>query len=138
MDTYGRHRYYETPYYAAGGELFALDRVAWEIRRYARVLDYKIKTFEGTEIDILPHELAANEAAEKRPPQQFSVIGGKLESILENKDHPSRSALVWQNAFFGKSRRRGVWHPSHFVSGNSPLSLHPEVLDVTISFNYLI
>ena len=39
LDTYGRHRYYETPYYTEGHELISLDRAVWEVRRYARVME---------------------------------------------------------------------------------------------------
>lgn len=137
LDTYGRHRYYETPYYTMGGELFALDRAVWEVRRYARVLDYTISNLDGKQVHMLPHELKANEHAEKRSPRKFSIMGGHLESILARRDHPSRSALVWQNAFYGSRHRKGVWHPSRMVAGNSPLSLHPEILDEVLKYVFL-
>jgi HEPN domain-containing protein len=47
LDTFGRHRYFETPYYTLGRELVFLDRAVWEIRRYARVMDYTTKNLEG-------------------------------------------------------------------------------------------
>jgi HEPN domain-containing protein len=137
LDTYARFRYYETPYYTSGRELFSLDKAAWEIRRYARVLDYKITTHEGKEVHLLRHELEANERAERRPPQVFSIIGGQLERILADRNHVSRTALVWQNAFFGKSRRKGVWHRQYSSSGNSPLSLHPEILEEVLKYVFL-
>jgi HEPN domain-containing protein len=101
LDTFGRHRYYETPYYAEGYELISLDRAVWEVRRYARAMDYTIKTLDGHVVNLLHHEIAANESAEKHSPHRFTIIGGRLESIIARREHPSREPLLWQNAFLG-------------------------------------
>lgn len=137
LDTYGRHRYYETPYYTRGHELISLDRAVWEVRRYARVMDYSIKTFDGSNVNLLHHEIAANEAAEKHSPHRFSIIGGRLESIISKRDHPSREPLLWQNAFFGRKPRKSVSLPGRMEGGNSPLSLHPEILDEILKYVWL-
>ena len=137
LDTYGRHRYYETPYYTKGYELISLDRAVWEIRRYARVMDYSIKTVEGNNVNLLHHEIAANEAAEKHSPHRFTIIGGRLESIIAKRNHPSREPLLWQNAFFGRKPRKTVTLPGRMEAGNSPLSLHPEILDEIIKYVWL-
>lgn len=137
LDTYGRFRYYETPYYTVGDEMFQLDKAVWEIRRYARVLDYNLITHEGAEIALLAHELEWNERAERRPPQEFLIIGGHLESVISNFDHPSRPGLIWHNIYFGKGRRKSVQHFRRSSSGNSPLSLHPEILDEVLKYVFL-
>lgn len=137
LDTYGRFRYYETPYYTIGDELFQLDKAVWELRRYARVIDYKIKLHDGKDVHLLPHELKKNEQAENRAPQEFSIVGGYLEKIIANKEHPSRSALVWHNIYFGASRRKLVRHRKLSSFGNSPLSLHPEILDEVLKYVFL-
>jgi HEPN domain-containing protein len=137
LDTYGRFRYYETPYYTTGNELFRLDRAVWEVRRYARVLDYKVRLLSGQEVLGLDIELRGNEHAEKRPPQEFSIMGGHLEKVLAKKDHPSRPALIWNNLYFGHSRRKSVQYRRFSQSGNSPLSLHPEILDEVLKYVFL-
>jgi len=137
LDTYGRFRYYETPYYTLGNELFRLDRAVWELRRYARVIDYSLNVGAVKEVHLLELELKRNEQAENRPPQEFSIIGGHLERVLAKRDHPSRSALIWHNFYFGSSRRRSVKHRTMSVSGNSPLSLHPELLDEVLKYVFL-
>lgn len=137
LDTYGRFRYYECPYYSLGDELFRLDKAVWEIRRYARVLDYKIETSSHTEVHLLPHELKRNEDAENQPPQCFHIIGGHLERVLDKKDHPSRAPLIWHNLYFGKKRRTKIKHHRTFSSGNSPLSLHPEILNEVLKYVFL-
>lgn len=137
LDTYGRHRYYETPYYTVGYELISLDRAVWEVRRYARVMDYSTKTVDGNDVNLLLHEIAANESAEKRPPHRFTIIGGRLESIIAKRNHPSREPLLWQNSFFGRRPRKTVTLPRRSESGNSPLSLHPEIIDEILKYVWL-
>lgn len=137
LDTYGRFRYYETPYYTVGDELFRLDKAVWEVRRYARVLEHTMTTLEGVNVQLLEHELIRNERAERRPPQEFAIIGGHLESILANPVHPSRPGLVWHNIYFGKGRRTSVTHRPRTSGGNSPLSLHPEILDEVLKYVFL-
>jgi len=137
LDTFGRFRYYETPYYTLGDELFRLDKAVWEIRRYARVINYRIRTLDGKDIDLLPYELKTNKHAETRAPQEFSIIGGYLESILAKREHPSRQFLIWHNISFGSGRRKTVRHRRISASGNSPLSLHPEILDEVLKYVFL-
>ena len=74
LDTYGRHRYFETPYYTKGQELISLDRAVWDVRRYARSVDYSIKTFEGNDVNLLAYEIEANELAEKYPPHRSPLL----------------------------------------------------------------
>ena len=64
-------------------------------------------------------------------------MGGVLEKIIEQKDHPAREALVWKNLFFGPSRRKGVMMRSNWESGNSPFFLHPEIIDEVLKYVYI-
>lgn len=134
LDTVGRHRYYDMSYYIKGDELLALDRAVWEVRRYARVIDYQITNPQGENIERLPHEVAANEAAGKQPPHLFSIPGGRLEAIIAKRDHPSREPLLWNNAFFGRRSRRKVKVLEGVEAGNSPLYIHPEILDEVLNY----
>lgn len=137
LDTYGRFRYYETPYFTKGGELFRLDKAVWEVRRYARVLDSVITLPDGSKLEMLNKELERNKRAESRPPQEFFIGGGYLEQILSKRNHPSRPALVWHNLYFGTGRRKTVRHRTSWRAGNSPLSLHPEILDEILKYVFL-
>ena len=75
--------------------------------------------------------------SEKQPPQKFRLKGGFLESVLDQKDHPARSELIWQNAFFGSYTRKKVNVPTHFQVTNAPLTLHPEILDEVIKYAFI-
>ena len=137
LDTYGRHRYFESSWYVMGGEIVDLDRTVWEVRRYARIMRYEFHGKDGSKMNALPIELAHNIDAESRHPQDFHIMGGRLESILAKKDHPAREPLVWQNGFFGKSRRRTVRLRSGLQAANSPLTLHPELLNEVLKYVWL-
>jgi len=137
LDKYGRHRYFESSWYVKGGEIIELDRAVWEVRRYARVMRYEFHGTGGTKINAFPIEIGRNVEAESRHPQQFQIAGGLLESIVEKTDHPARGALIWQNGFFGKSRRRTVRLRSGLQAANSPLTLHPELLDEALKYVWL-
>lgn len=137
LDRHGRFRYYEVPYHTRGDELFRLDRAVWEIRRYARVMHDEFVKDNGEVVRLLPIELERNEISEGRPPQEFSIFGGHLESILARADHPSRPGLVWHNLYFGKGRRQTVKHRRMAAGGNSPLSLRPEILNEVLKYVFL-
>lgn len=137
LDTYGRHRYFESSWYVMGGEIVDVDRTVWEVRRYARIMRYEFHRQDGSKVNALPIEVAHNIEAESRHPQEFHIMGGRLEAILEKKDHPAREPLVWQNGFFGRSRRRSVRLRSGLQAANSPLTLHPEILNEVLKYVWL-
>lgn len=137
LDAYGRHRYFESSWYVKGGEIVELDRSVWEVRRYARVLQYELQGSEGSQISALPIEIGRNVDAESRHPQDFVISGGLLESIIGKKQHPAREALIWQNGFYGKSHRSTVRLRSGLQAANSPLTLHPELLDDVLNYVFI-
>lgn len=137
LDTYGRFRYLETPFYLKGLEIMKLDMVVWDIRRYCRVLDYEINLLDGEKKQMLDIEIQAIKHSETKAPQFFSISGGALEKILKEKEHPAREALLWQNGFFGVRARKTVRLSHYSHSTNSPLSLHPEILDDVLKYIYL-
>jgi len=137
IDTLGSYRYFESSYYTRGPELVLLDRAVWELRRFARPLDYTIKLFDGKKVEMLAHELKANEVAEKRSPHKFYIIGGRLEKIIGDLRHPARQPFLWQNAYFGKRPRKRVRLSTYSVGANSPLAMHPEILDEVRRYVFL-
>lgn len=137
LDDYGRFRYLETSYFIHGPKLVELDKAVWELRRYCRVLNYSLSISDKEPKPMLDLELQRNEAAERQPPQEFHIVGGALEAIVSKKAHPARRPLVWQNGFYGSSRRKRVTVPTHFYAENSPLLLYPELLDHVLEYIYI-
>ncbi|OJS98199.1 HEPN domain-containing protein [Marinobacter nauticus] len=137
LSDFGRFRYLESSYFIRGPKLAELDKAVWEIRRYCKVLDYEITLQSGQVENMLSAELDAIEASEQQPPQKFRLTGGLLERIIDKHEHPSRSALIWQNLFFGNTIRKKVRMPSAFHAVNAPLYLHPEILDEVLEYVFL-
>jgi len=137
LDTYGRFRYLETHYYSKTIDIVLLDKSVWEIRRYCHVLDYKLKNTSGKQVDMLPYELERIKKSSTEPPINYRITGGFLEKVIEKETHPSREPLLWQNAFFGKRIRKNVSIPGRFEAVNSPLTLHPEILDDVLEYVFL-
>jgi hypothetical protein len=137
LDDSAQYRYLEGSYYVHGPKLMELDRAIWQVRRYCRPLNYSLKRVDGTNMNMLEAELATIDAAEARPYHKFQILGGHLERIISDHDHPAREALVWNNMFFGRKSRRSVKMRIPMHAENAPLWLHPEILDDVIKFVYL-
>jgi len=92
--------------------IISLDRAVWELRRFctSEPLPRSLKLLDG-----------------KLAPR-YRVDRGRLEKVLDNKKHPAREHLLWQNAFVGRSRRK-VMVRGGFIAVNSPLSHQPELVD---------
>lgn len=134
LDRFGRFRYLEISYHVYGPKLIELDRAVWELRRYCRVMNHDSKLKNGKKENMLSLELDRNTKAENRPFQEFKLVGGFLEKVINEPNNPARSALIWQNGFYGKSRRKTVNVPNFMYAENSPLSLRPEILDDVIEY----
>jgi len=121
IDRYGRFRYLETSPFVFGQDIIRLDRAVWEVRRYCTVPDHgrKVKLTDGEPAPIV------------------SIKGGYLEKILYKPDHPAREPLLWQNAFFGRRRRRTVRLKGGLHATNSPLFLNPHILDEVVKYVFL-
>ncbi len=139
VDTFGRFRYLESSFYIYGPKLVQLDKTVWEIRRYCKPIDYESKSPTGDPINMMKVELETISRSETENPRKFKLLGGALENVIAKRDHPGRSALIWQNAFFGSSKRwqRKVIMPIYFHSTNAPLTLHPEILDEVLRYVFL-
>jgi HEPN domain-containing protein len=128
VDSVGRYRYFEASYYLRDFEILQLDKAVWEIRRYAECHDYWLQAF-GKLVHMLPFGLAKIQEAENAPPARFVGVDGELEKIIADRKRAAREALLWQNAYFGTRARKMVRLVRHLHGSNSPLFLHPEILD---------
>lgn len=138
LEDYGaKYRYYEVSYSIEPFDIVRLDRAVWEIRRYCQSLDYEIVEMSGKSVNLLAHELDRIHGAKAKLEKGTCVIGGTLERIIKEKDHPAREALIWKNLFFGPSRRKSVKMRPRRESGNSPFFLHPEIIDEVVKYVYI-
>lgn len=122
-------RYYLLSYDIEPLDIAQFDRAVWEIRMYCRPLDYDV---EGE--NMLAHELEVIRKAKEIYKKGSGIKQGVLEKILEKKDHPAREPLIWNNLFFGPSRRKSVKMRLDWEAGNSAFFLHPEIIDEVVKY----
>ena len=130
-------RYYEVSYESRPFDIVRFDRAVWELRRYCQPLDYDIVDMNGKTVNLLTHELDRVHRAKAKYEKGTCVMGGVLEKIVQMKNHPAREALIWNNLFFGSSRRKGVKMRPAWEDGNSPFFLHPEIIDEVVKYVYI-
>ena len=138
LEDYGaEYRYYEVSYDIQPFDIIRFDRAVWELRRYCQPLDYDIVDMKGETVNFLNLELDRIHRAKADNEKGTCVMGGILEKIIEKRDHPARDALIWNNLFFGPSRRKHVKMRSSWESGNSPFFMHPEIIDEVVKYVYI-
>jgi HEPN domain-containing protein len=138
LEDYGaEYRYYEVSYDIRPFDIVRFDRAVWELRRYCQPMDYDTVDMNGKTVNWLTHELDRVHRAKAKQEKGTCVMGGILEMIIEKKDHPAREALIWNNLFFGPSRRKGVKMRPDWEAGNSPFFLHPEIIDEVVKYVYI-
>ena len=127
-------RYYLVSYDIKPFDIARFDRAVWELRRYCQPLDYETVDMNGKAVTLLTHELDRVHRAKEQHEKGTCITGGTLEKIIEKQDHPAREALIWNNLFFGPSRRKAVKMRSDWEAGNSPFFLYPEIIDEVIKY----
>jgi hypothetical protein len=127
-------RYYLVSYDVKPFDIARFDRAVWEIRRYCQPLDYETVDGSGKTVNESNRELHRVNLAKQKAEKGTCITAGILERIIETRDHPAREALIWNNLFFGPSRRKTVRLPSDWEAGNSPFFLHPEIIDEVVKY----
>lgn len=130
------YRYFEVSYWNTGHDIVKLDRSVWELRRYCQVLDYEIKTQTDSHSALAANLQRIRDGVTKHK-KGTCILGGWLEQVEKNKGHSAREPLLWNNLYFGPSRRRKILIRSGIEAGNSPLYLHPEIIDDVAQYVYI-
>ena len=89
---------------------------------------------KGKTVTLLTHKLDRVHRATEKHEKGASITGGFLEKIIEKQDHPARGALIWNNLYFGPSRRKAVKMRPDREAGNSPFFLYPEIIDEVVKY----
>jgi hypothetical protein len=137
LNTYGRYRYFEVPYYSEGEELVWLDKTVWQIRRYCQTLNYEVELDNGEKRNLLNLNLEKIKNSEQLRPHKFNLISGQLEKIIANKKHPARKWLIKDNFFFGTRGRKSINVPNYMQSANPPLMLSPQIIEEIFDLGYM-
>jgi len=137
LSEYGEFRYIDVPYHVEGFVLVDLDLLVWELRRYCQVLDVFGKVLppaEQAQLDIAKERLLKSSS---EPKHKFRLSGGILETMLDEKSHPSRSALLWNNLVYGVRTRSSVRAKQHLHAQNPLLYIYPEMLDELLKYVFI-
>ena len=135
--TFGEYRYLDVSYAVHGYALVDLDRAVWDLRRYCQVLDVFGKVlpeWEQRMIDAAHQQLRESKT---QPPHEFRLSNGYLERVLKNKKHPARTALIWNNAFYGERKRKSIRARQYLDAENAPLYLFPHMLDQILEYVFV-
>ncbi len=124
LEQVGWARYLEVSWSVHDIDPAHLDSAVWEVRRYCQPLD----CYPGC-ADLEVTKLEDVRGLEDRTARNTNLAGGYLEKVLENRRHPARPALVWNNFYYSTSNRKKVSIPAPFQAENAPLYFFPEIVD---------
>ncbi len=133
----GEFRYIDIPFHVSGHILMDLDLAVWEIRRYCQVLNVFGKVLPLREQKLLDAAWSELAGSKTEPRHQFRLQDGLLEKILDERKHPSRSALLWHNPCFGVRKRATIRAKSHLSGQNPLLYFYPEMLDELVKYVFI-
>jgi hypothetical protein len=133
----GEFRYIDIPFHVHGHILIDLDLAVWEIRRYCQVLNVFGKVLPLDEQKLLDAARSALADSKAEPRHKFRLQNGLLEKVLNDRKHPSRSALLWHNPCYGARTRATVRAKSHLSAQNPLLFLYPEMLDELVKYVFI-
>lgn len=137
ISNYGEFRYLEFPFHVHGYALVDLDLTVWELRRYCQVLQVFGKALPSEEQSLLDEAKKRLAASTTEPYYKFRLHNGLLESIMANRSHPSRAALLWQNACYSARNRTSVKVKNHLNAQNPHLTHYPQMLEVLLTYVYM-
>lgn len=128
LNNWGGDRYLLYSFELHGHELFSLDLLVWRLRQYCVPLDL-VHYADAPSTEVLLKNVAAIEAGWKGPSKNGHVSGALLETILANKAHAARAALVWKNARYSNKVLKKIPYTDSFQAINAPLFNDPELVD---------
>lgn len=121
-----KYRYITVSNMSKGTDILLLDKAVHEVRRYCQQFS---NDKEERKLQIA--ELAdKNGESEIKHIRRISLEGGILERILDDKEHPARKALIYQNAFFSARRRAKISIKNGLVAYNSVFFQDPELFQL--------
>ncbi len=129
-------RYFEVSYFNVEHDVVRLDRAVWELRRYCQVLNHDVE-FPDRKFNALAMNLQRVQQAIEKNEKGTCIMHGWLESVIKKRAHAAREPLLWNNLHFGPSARKTIKIRSYMEAGNSPLYMHPEILDDVVKYTYL-
>lgn len=111
LEYYGQNRYLTRNAQTRYNALDSLDEAVWSVRRYCQHMRVAIKHVDEDTM-LRAYMNTVNDAALRKAPHRYTLIGGQLEKWVANRSDPARAALIWNNRFFGARTKR---NPSYVM-----------------------
>jgi HEPN domain-containing protein len=129
LNEQGPNRYFAYPSVTRGNELLVLDKSVWHLRRYCQFFRRESSRLNGTIVNWFKAELNhVHDPRYKQKPNQFGIVSGHLEKILDQKKSELRRELIWKNFYYGTYKKKTIRKViSRSSSGNPTHYLHPEI-----------
>lgn len=138
LDARARHRYLDVSDYSLNKDIVTLDRSVHQLRRFCQNFYYfqQLDVDPKTKIEKLASMIDGEDKFGDVKPIRIS--GGQLEKILGDKNHPARSALIYNNPFFCTRKRKKI--PVDLGGSCSYISqfeIEPDILDIAREYIYI-
>ena len=138
LDARARHRYLDVSDYSLNKDIVTLDRSVHQIRRFCQYFDHfhQFDIDPQAKIKKLASMIEGEDRFEDVTP--IKIRGGQLEKILDNKNHPARSALIYNNPFFYTRKRKKI--PIDLGGSCSYISqyeLEPDIIDIAREYIFI-
>ncbi|MGX8219359.1 hypothetical protein ACWS81_01015 [Psychrobacter celer] len=134
LEERARFRYLETGNIFLDTDILLLDKSVHQVRRYCQQF-----SFEKHERNKQISELALLLNYEKKIKDitKINLDHGLLEEIIEDKKHPSRQPLIYQNAFFSARKRKTISIKKGFNAFNSPFQSDPKLVELANQYIHI-
>ncbi len=137
IQNFGGDRYLSRSWMSRAEDLLRLDRAVWDVRRFCQILNSEYT--RDPEQQREPLARLRDKLLDKYlQPHDQPSLHGRLEKILEQREHPAREALIWMNHCFGSRRRRTIKIRGSKIPAfeNSPSFLYPEIVEEAKKYVY--
>lgn len=138
LDRRARHRYLDVSEYSLNKDIVSLDRSVHQVRRFCQCFENFHQFDNDPKIEI--KKLASMIDGEDRfkDVKPVRIHGGQLEKILGNKNHPARSALIYNNPFFCTRKRKKIPIDLHgSCSYISQFEIEPDIIDIAKEYIFI-
>lgn len=131
-----RFRYFEVSRGSCSDDILKLDQAVFELRRYCRPIQVDVK-FNGKKISLLESNIKYIEAMSPPWNDENGLVGGFIELVLKSNNHPARPALVWNNLWFSKSKRKHIKIRNYSEFEIAPFELDPGIIEEISKYIYV-
>lgn len=129
LNNQGENRYFIKPAYTTGDELLMLDKTVWFIRKYCFYMKGESTPGpDGKRIRLFPLNIKLVQSVDEKNANKYSISGGYIEKILNDKKSKIREFLIWKNSYYGVYKKKIIKNFIKYSWSSNPTHyLNPEI-----------